>query len=309
VSPHHAVHLAMSAARPPAWRIRVGVALALRRAREATRARAWEDTMGFVSRTVVGLGLALVPCSAHAELGIAFVHGTGRQTDAYRDYWTADFVDPIASALPDPDNVVVVNCDFEQYMWHDDAAGCLAGQLLELVDGQGVDELVVVTHSNGANVVRWILSNPTYDPRYPRIIDAIRWVDALAPSSLGTPLADAAVDGTTFERSVGWLFGYGSDAVTMQQTSTMALYNSQWLLGTEGRPELPVGFWTVVGTDVDSSPFDGFLECSSQAGAGDVWRYDHQFTKDGEALSHAQSRRACFGLESLVRADMEEAGS
>lgn len=291
--------------------------------------------MGFVIRAVVGLGLALVPLSAHAELGVAFVHGTGRQTDAYRDYWTPAFVDPIASALPDPDNVVVVNCDFEQYMWHDEAAGCLAGQLLELVDGQGVDELVVVTHSNGANVVRWILSNPTYDPRYPRIIESIRWVDALAPSSLGTPLADAAVDGTTFERSVGWLFGYGSDAVTMQQTSSMALYNSQWLLGTAGRPELPVGFWAVVGTDVDSSPFDadsqcggyarnvgleltqnwlddcsdGFLECSSQAGAGDVWRYDHQFTKDGEALSHAQSRRACFGLEALVRADIEEAAT
>ena len=291
--------------------------------------------MGIVVRALVGLGLALVPGSAHADLGLAFVHGTGRQTDAYHDYWTPAFVDPIASALPDPSLVAVVNCDFEQFMWHDDAAGCLAGQLLELIDGQGVDELVVITHSNGGNVVRWILSNPTYDPRYPRIIAAIRWVDALAPSSLGTPLADAAVDGTSFERSVGWLFGYGNDAVTMQQTSSMALYNSQWLLGTAGRPELPVGFWSVVGTDVDSSPFDkdsqcggysrnvgleltqnwlddcsdGFLECASQAGAGDVWRYDHEFTKDGEALSHAQSRRACFGLESLLHADVEEAGS
>jgi hypothetical protein len=291
--------------------------------------------MRILVRAIAGLGSALVPAVVHAEVGVAFVHGTGLQTDAYNDYWTPAFVDAIAAGLDEPDNVVVVNCDFAQYMWHDDAAGCLAGQLLELVDGNGVDELVVVTHSNGGNVVRWILSNPSYDPRYPRIIEAIAWVDALAPSSLGTPLADAAMDGTTFEKSVGWLFGYGNDAVAMQQTSAMALYNAQWLLGTEGRPDLPVGFWAVVGTDVDSSPFDpdsqcggyaknvgleltqnwlddcsdGFLECASQAGAGRVWRYDHQFTAGDEALSHAQSRRACFGLDALLRADVEEAGS
>ncbi|HET6584645.1 MAG TPA: hypothetical protein VFG69_14400 [Nannocystaceae bacterium] len=287
------------------------------------------------ARALFGLAVATAPCSASADLGVAFVHGTGRQTDAYHDYWTPEFVDSIASGLPDPSLVMVASCDFSQAMWHDDAAGCLADQMLELVEDRGADEIVVVTHSNGGNVVRWILSNPTYDPRYPRIIDAIRWVDALAPSSLGTPLADAAIDGTTFETSVGWLFGYGNDAVAMQQTSTMALYNSQWLLGTEGRPALPVGFWAVVGTDVQSSPFDpdsqcggyarnvgleltqnwlgdcsdGFLECRSQSGAGELWRYDTDFTAGGEPLSHAQSRRACFGLDGLLRADLEEAGS
>jgi len=278
---------------------------------------------------------ALTPGLASADLGVAFVHGTGRQTDAYHDYWTPAFVDSVAAGLADPSLVLVANCDFEQAMWHDDAAGCLAGQLLELIDGRGVDEIVVITHSNGGNVVRWILSNPSFDPRYPAIIDRIRWVDALAPSSLGTPLADAVMDGNTFERNVGWLLGYGNDAVAMQQTSSMALYNAQWLYGTAGRPELPVGFWSIVGTDVESSLFDadsqcggygrnvgleltqnwlaecsdGFLECSSQAGAGRVWVYDHEFTGDAEPLSHAQSRRACFGLDGLLRHDLEEAGA
>jgi hypothetical protein len=189
--------------------------------------------------------------------------------------------------------------------------------------------MVVITHSNGGNVIRWILSNPTYDSRYPKIINTIRWVDALAPSSLGTPLADATVAGNTFEQSLGWLLGYKSEAVTMQQTSHMAFYNKNYLYGTAGRPALPRDFWAVVGTDVDSSPFDsdsycggyslnvglettqnwlddcsdGFLECTSQGGAGYVWLYDSDFAGD-EPLSHAQSRRNCFGLDVILRNDV-----
>lgn len=281
----------------------------------------------------LALALVVAPSVAHAATGVAFVHGTGSQANALDDYWTREMVDSVRKGLPDPDLFAVVSCDFGQVMWHDDAAGCLVSGLEELVDGRGVDEVVVITHSHGANVMRWILSNPTWDPRYPAIIDRIAWVDALAPSSLGTPLADATMDGTSFEKSAGWLLGYDNDAVAMQQTSHMALYNAQWLYGTDGRPELPVGFWAVVGTDVDSNPFDtdsrcggysrnvglevtqnwlddcsdGFLECSSQAGAGEVWAYDHEFTKDGEPLSHSQSRRACFGLDTLLRHDLEEA--
>ena len=53
--------------------------------------------------------------------------------------------------------------------------------------------------------MRWILSNPTWDSRYPTIISNVRWVNALAPSSLGTPLANAVMNGTVFEAAVGWL--------------------------------------------------------------------------------------------------------
>jgi hypothetical protein len=272
--------------------------------------------------------LAALP--AMATTGVAFVHGTGHQTDAYHDYWKADMVDSVRQGLPDPSKFVVINCDFDQYMWTSQAAGCLATQLYNFIVSNNIDDLVVITHSNGGNVMRWILSNPTWDSRYPTIINSIRWVNALAPSSLGTPLADAVISGTVFEKAVGWLLGYATDAVRQQQTSWMAYYNANWLYGTSGRPSLPVGFWDVVGTDVQTAVWDpdsycggytlnlglevtqawldscsdGFLNCTSQAGAGSVWFYDTQYTNGDEPLSHNQSRRKCFGLDVILRNDL-----
>jgi hypothetical protein len=267
---------------------------------------------------------------AAANTGVAFVHGTGKQTNALADYWTSAFVNSVRQGLPNQANYVVVNCDFTQYMWTSGAAGCLAGQLSSFISSKAITDLVVITHSNGGNVMRWILSNPTWDSRYPGIISKIRWVNALAPSSLGTPLADAVISGSVFESALGWLLGYQNDAVRQQQVSWMASYNSTYLLGTAGRPALPKGFWNVVGTDVDSAIWDsdsycggysqnvgleitqgwlascsdGFLNCTSQAGAGSVWFYDTDVTNGDEPLSHAQSRRNCFGLDVILRNDV-----
>ena len=281
--------------------------------------------------TIYRVAVCLFFCSAAvANTGVAFVHGTGKQTNALNDYWTSAMVNSVRQGLPNQANYTVINCDFEQYMWDSDAAGCLAGQLLSFINSRGITDLVVITHSNGGNVMRWIMSNPTWDSRYPTIINTIRWVNALAPSSLGTPLADAVMNGTVFESALGWLLGYQNDAVRMQQTSWMAYYNANWLYGTSGRPSLPKGFWNIVGTDVETNPFDGdsycggydlnlgleitqawlsscsdgFLDCSSQAGAGYVWYYDYQFTNGDEPLSHNQSRRKCFGLDVLLRNDL-----
>ncbi len=286
-------------------------------------------------RTKLALALAasaavLCASPAAAVTGVAFVHGTGSQTNAYNDYWQPAFVNSVRQGLADQSKYVVINCDFTQYMWDSRAAGCLAGQLSSFISSKGITDLVVITHSNGGNVMRWILSNPTYDSRYPGIISKIRWVNALAPSSAGTPLADAVMNGNVFEQSLGWLLGYKSDAVRQQQTSWMAYYNANNLLGTSGRPALPKGFWDVVGTDVDSSPFDpdsycggytenlglettqnwlascsdGFLNCTSQAAAGKVWFYDTSRMAGSEPLSHNQSRRACFGLDVILRNDL-----
>jgi hypothetical protein len=239
-------------------------------------------------------------------------------------------VNSIRQGLPDASNFVVVNCDFTQYMWHAEAAGCLAGQLQAFINSRGITDLVVITHSNGGNVMRWMLSNPTWDSRYPGIIGKIRWVNALAPSSSGTPLADAVIAGNTFESSLGWLLGYQNDAVRMQQVSWMAYYNANYLYGTGGRPGLPRSFYNVVGTDVASAPFtsnatcggywqsvgleftqnwlascsDGFLECSSQGAAGITWFRDHQRTSSGRVLNHNQSRRDCFALNTILRDDI-----
>lgn len=281
-------------------------------------------------KLIASLVLGLVIAPAMANSGVAFVHGTGKQTNALADYWTAPFVNTVRSGLPNSAKYTVINCDFTQYMWTSGAAGCLAGQLSSFISSQGITDLVVITHSNGGNVMRWIMSNPTYDSRYPNIIAKIRWVNALAPSSAGTPLADAVIAGNVFETSLGWLLGYKSDAVRQQQVSWMATYNANNLYGTAGRPALPKGFWNVVGTDVDSSPFDsdswcggytenvglettqnwlascsdGFLNCTSQQAAGTLWFRDTTRMAGAEPLSHNQSRRPCFGLQNILRDDL-----
>jgi len=267
-------------------------------------------------------------CSANT--GVAFVHGTGKQTNAAADYWQSPMVNNVRGGLVDPNNYVVINCDFTKYMWDPAAAGCLAGQLTTFINNRGITRLIVITHSNGGNVMRWILSNPTWDSRYPNIIAKTVRVNALAPSSAGTPLADAVIAGNVFESALGWLLGYKNDAVRMQQTSWMASYNANWLQGTAGRPALPKPFRSVVGTDVDSAIWDGdsycggyvenvglettqlwlnscsdgFLNCSSQSAAGSVWFQDKARMAGSEPLSHNQSRRACFGLDSILRTDM-----
>ena len=284
-----------------------------------------------MQKLVCSVLLAIAPCIASAETtGVAFVHGTGQQTDAYNDYWQPAMVNSVRQGLADPANYIVVNCDFTRYMWDNAAAGCLAGQLSGFISSRGIDRLVVLTHSNGGNVMRWILSNPTWDSRYPGIINKLVRVNALAPSSAGTPLADAVMNGNAFEQSVGWLLGYESDAVRQQQLSWMAFYNQNYPYGTSGRPALPKAFRSVVGTDVDSAIWDGdsycagyaenvgleatqwwldscsdgFLECSSQSAAGSVWFTDKSRMRGSEPLSHNQSRRACFGLDVILRNDL-----
>ncbi len=269
---------------------------------------------------------ALFVCSSvSANTGVAFVHGTGDQTNAAADYWQWNTINSVRQGLPNQNNYTVINCQFSQYMWRSGAAGCLAAQLTSFINSKNITDLVVITHSNGGNVMRWILSNPTWDSRYPNIINKTRRVYAVAASSLGTPLADAVTNGNVLETSLGWLLGYSSDAVRMQQVSWMAYYNGSWLNGTSGRPALPKPMTNIVGTDVESafwdsdsycggytlnvgleftqnwlnSCSDGFLNCSSQAGAGSNTIYDSSFTN--EPLSHNQSRRKCFGIDVLLR--------
>jgi hypothetical protein len=280
---------------------------------------------------LLSLTLACACASAQAATtGVALVHGTGSQTDAYNDYWQPAMVEGVRAGLGNPANLVVVNCDFTRYMWDSRAAGCLAGQLTSFIQNQHIDRLIVITHSDGGNVMRWILSNPTWDARYPNIISHVVKVDAIAPSSAGTPLADAVMAGNVFESALGWLLGYQNDAVRQQQTGWMAVYNQQYLLGTAGRPALPVPFRDVVGTDVVSAPWnsdaycggyaqsvgleitqnwlsscsDGFIDCTSAAAAGSVWFRDTQKT-GGHVLNHNQSRRACFGLPSILANDIQ----
>lgn len=272
----------------------------------------------------------------HANIGIAFIHGTNdHRVDAYGDYWKTDFIEAFRQALPTPDNYFVVHCDFRQYMWHEEAAQCVANQLLEFIDEKQIDSLTIYTHSNGANVVRWILSNPTYNQDYLALAKKITQVIAIAPSSGGTVLADELLNGGIFETSVAWLLGYlAADAIKQQRIGDMLIYNQELLFGSPNRPSLPIPFKAVVGTDVVASPFskssycngfilnsglkitklyldscsDGFLNCTSQLEAGTLWFYDHEKTDGLEPLSHNQSRHSCFGLGTLLISALPEKG-
>lgn len=80
------------------------------------------------------LGLATAPAQAADVVGVAFVHGTGAQTNATQDYWQPAIIDTVRQGLPNSSNYVVINCDFTQYMWKPEAAGCLANQLTSFID-------------------------------------------------------------------------------------------------------------------------------------------------------------------------------
>ena len=149
--------------------------------------------------------LVLLPAAAAANTGVAFVHGTGKQTNALADYWTAPFVNSVRQGLPNQASYLVVNCDFQQYMWDSRAAGCLAGQLHGFITSRNITDLVVITHSNGGNVMRWILSNHL-GQRYPLIIQRTRWSMPWHRPA-GTPLA-VQISGNLFENALGWLLGY-----------------------------------------------------------------------------------------------------
>lgn len=267
--------------------------------------------------------------------GIAFIHGTkDHREDAYGDYWKVDFIQSVATGLKKPENHYVVHCDFSNYMWHEDAAICVADQLLEFVNDKNVTSLTIYTHSNGANIIRWILSNPTYDNRFISLKRKVAEVIAIAPSSSGTVLADEAVGGGLFNAGVAWLLGYVSDAVKQQRVGDMLIFNEELLLGGKGRPAMSVPFKVIVGTDVAASPFssssycngymlnsglkltklyldrcaDGFLSCSSQKAAGNVWFFDKDKTQNKLTLSHNQSRHSCFGLDTILTNALKKQG-
>ncbi|AUH72721.1 hypothetical protein [Legionella sainthelensi] len=272
----------------------------------------------------------------NGNLGIALVHGTkDHRDDAEGGYWKTDFIQSLTQALPNPENYYVVHCDFSKYMWDEDAAGCAADQLLNFIADKKISSLIVYTHSNGGNVMRWILSNPTYDSRYLQLKNKIDQVIALAPSSGGTPLADALLNGGVFEASLSWLLGYTGDAIKQQRVGDMYIYNEELLFGTKNRPSLPKPFKSVVGTDVIASPLnsssycngyilnsglkiaklyldscaDGFLNCSSQTVAGSIWFYDKDKLEDHLTLSHNQSRHSCFGLEKILTSVIDSEGA
>ncbi len=286
--------------------------------------------------------MIFLPLTATAAPGIhsgmVFIHGTNNHTeDADGGYWKKEFTQRMASALPNPENKLVVHCDFSHYMWTEEAAGCVVEQISEFIETNKLEDVTIYTHSNGSNVIRWILSNPTYNSQYHKLLPKIKKVISLAPSNGGSPLADEALIGDIFISGMGWLLGYHTDAVRQQRVGDMAIYNENLLLGSKNRPSLSVEYKVVVGTDVTASPLssasycngyllnsalkiaklylnscsDGFLNCESQEETEGIWFRDIEKTDDQINLSHNQSRHNCFGLDKILINDFlsEEAKS
>ena len=100
--------------------------------------RIGRDSMIRIACLLALLLFAGAASAASSGTGVAFVHGTGKQTNAYNDYWQPTMVNTVRQGLVNQSNYVVINCDFEQYMWDSRAAGCLASQLTSFINSKNI---------------------------------------------------------------------------------------------------------------------------------------------------------------------------
>jgi len=177
------------------------------------------------------------------------VHGKGDETLANAtvawNYWTTDMLRASTNNWAVP--YVVCHYDGRNYMWV--CADTVAGQLYDFIVQNNINDLVINTHSFGGVVIRWIFSNPSWDWRYPTIINATRWVNTIAGPHRGSEAADLAgtLSGSWLTSWLVSLLNQNHDSTMNCQTSWMDYYNSTWLYGTSGRPGLPKSFWTISG--------------------------------------------------------------
>src|SRR5437879_1550774 len=117
-------------------------------------------------RVLVGLTLLLTAVAVNAKVGVVFIHGKGgadlAQPGVARAYWTEDMIRATTKNYAVP--YLVCSYDGTQYMWI--AGGQVAGQIYNWMYANAIDQIVIETHSFGGVVIRWILSNPSYDSRY-----------------------------------------------------------------------------------------------------------------------------------------------
>jgi hypothetical protein len=195
---------------------------------------------------LVMLGFSMV---AFPATGAAFVHGKGDGSLAGAsvawDYWTTDMLRASTNNWAVP--YKVCHYDGRDYMWI--AADTVAGQLYDFITQNNITDLVINTHSFGGVVIRWIFSNPTWDSRYPTIINATRWVNTIAGPHKGSEAADLAgtLSGSWLTSWLVSLLNQDYDSTFNCQTSWMDYYNTNWLYGTSGRPALPKSFYTISG--------------------------------------------------------------
>jgi triacylglycerol esterase/lipase EstA (alpha/beta hydrolase family) len=198
----------------------------------------------------VALCLILGSVSAFAKTGVVFIHGKGGSDLATpsvaRAYWGEDMIRATTNGFTIP--YLVCSYDGTQYMWV--AGGQVAGQIYNWMMANAIDDIVIETHSFGGVVIRWILSNPTYDSRYQPIISRIRWVNSIAPPNKGSEAANVAgtLSGSWLTGWITSLVGQNNNSTLNCTTSSMTYYNTYYLNGTAGRPALPKTIYNIAGT-------------------------------------------------------------
>jgi len=193
---------------------------------------------------------ALSVSSAEARSGAVFIHGAGsnflNDANGARAYWTEDMLRASTRNWAVP--YMVAHYDGTKLMWI--GGDQVAAQIYDWMLANQIDDIVVNTHSFGGTIIRWIMSNPTWNTRYPAITARIRWVNTLAAPHKGSEAANLAgtLGGSWL---TGWLVdlvGSNTDAHKNCRTDWMAYYNQNYLYGTTGRPALPRSIYTVAGT-------------------------------------------------------------
>jgi hypothetical protein len=141
---------------------------------------------------------------------------------------------PLGSQTPWPNHAPVRGTEPEP-----GSAACVGAQIARFLsgpDGQpdtadDIRDIAIVTHSGGANVVRYLLQQHTAMPAYARIHAAARVFVALAAPAKGTYLANAVFKpgsflglGTLMTRALGE-GAYDDDGTSFIQTTTMEAHN------------------------------------------------------------------------------------
>ncbi len=271
----------------------------------------------------------MLPRLAHAGgQGVVFIHGTSDQgsVSAATSYWTSGAIGTMAAGYP---YLVVYypggsNAAFSQGAW-----GPIVDQTEAWMKSANISSLVVVTHSNGNNPLRYLLQHPTSKSAAGNsasvMTNAIVSAITIAGDYKGTPLANQVTTSGSFlsiANAVVQFFGggtYANPAVVAQRTDNMATYNANGTFaGSAGAATMDgVPTYTIAGTGVDANFFSGAAYCGGYFtslgleltrclgwGCGgcadgfigcDSAMYLGTNIQSDSTLNHNQSRQACHG--------------
>ncbi len=263
--------------------------------------------------------------------GVVFVHGTGDHSPekATTDYWTRETLATMSNGLP----YLVVGypgktcAAFDQCSW-----GSIVDQIVPWVAANGITSFTVITHSNGANPVRYMLGHPgavsAQGHRAHLATDLISQVIFTAPTLQGTHLADIVNTSGHLAQIILGVFGVDVDlhsrSLMQQSIFRMLFYNAFGVFAGQrgattvgGKPIAVVrgtgvsliygacGGWletlglklaSIIGWAGVSLAFpvtDGFIDADSSGYFGNI-------VISSPILNHNQSRRGCHGSGSAI---------